>query len=289
DRPDHRRADRAPDRDEGPAARLSKGHAGGQAGRDGGVCRAVACDPRHDRHGARSRARRSANEGRRGRRLRHRDRSRRLAGADLEAAVPRCPSRHGADRGARLKRRRGAARIALEGDAGNRAEDIGRGAEGAFGGRLGEKPHQLRRHRAEECAGAGESLGEAAGKTAKVGLSAPISLQFHDALGLATLYGAARFGDIDVIRELRPTTSGWAIILLSVAALTLAGCGRKGPLDPPTSSTNAPLASAPAATDTEAENAAKPSVFNSTYGTDAPPVAPKGVKRSFVLDPLLGN
>jgi predicted small lipoprotein YifL len=102
------------------------------------------------------------------------------------------------------------------------------------------------------------------------------------------LYGAARFGDIDVIRELRLTTSGWAIVLLSAAALTLGACGRKGPLDlPPTA--NAPLASAPAPTDTEAENAAKPSVFNSTYGTETGPVAPRGIKKSFVLDPLLGN
>ena len=92
-----------------------------------------------------------------------------------------------------------------------------------------------------------------------------------------------------MIRKLRPTTSGWAIVLLSAAALTLGACGRKGPLDPPTSNINGPVASAPAATDTEAENAAKPSVFNSTYGTDAPPVAPRGAKRSFVLDPLLGN
>ena len=189
----------------------------------------------------------------------------------LEDAVPRCPSRHGPDRGARRQRRRGAARAALEGDAGDRAEDIGRGAEGAVGGGLGEKPHQLRRHRAEERAGAGKGVGEAAGKTAKVGLSAPISLQSRGYLGLATaaqsLYGAARFGDIDVISSLRPAPSRWAIIVLSVAALTLGACGRKGPLDPPTSSTNTPLASAPAATDTEAENAAKPSVFNSTYGT----------------------
>src|SRR5262249_59822894 len=126
---------------------------------------------------------------------------------------------HGPDRGARRERRRGAARVALEGDAGDRTENIGRGAEGAFGRSLGEEPRQLRRHRAEERAGAGESLGEAAGKTAKVGLSAPISLQFHDAFGLAppaqSLYGAARIGDIDVISKLRPTTSGWAIILLS--------------------------------------------------------------------------
>jgi predicted small lipoprotein YifL len=102
------------------------------------------------------------------------------------------------------------------------------------------------------------------------------------------LYGAARIGDIDVNRELRPTTSGWAIVLLSVAALTLGACGRKGPLDlPPTA--HAPVASAPAATDTEAENAAKPSVFNSTYGTNSDPVAPKGARKPFVLDPLLGN
>ena len=90
--------------------------------------------------------------------------------------------------------------------------------------------------------------------------------------------------------SVRPTPSAWAIILLSVAALTLGGCGRKGPLDlPPTSSANAPVASAPAATDTEAENAAKPSVFNPTYGTETGPVAPKGARKSFVLDPLLGN
>jgi len=102
------------------------------------------------------------------------------------------------------------------------------------------------------------------------------------------LYGAARIGDIDVIRSLRPATSGWAIILLSAAALTLGACGRKGPLDlPPTA--HAPVASTAAPTDTEAENAARPSVFNSTYGTETGPVAPKGAKRSFVLDPLLGN
>jgi predicted small lipoprotein YifL len=97
-------------------------------------------------------------------------------------------------------------------------------------------------------------------------------------------------GIIDVISDLRPTSSGWAIVLLSAAVLTLAGCGRKGPLDlPPTSTAGAPTASAAAPPDSEAEAAAKPSVFNSTYGSDAGPVAPKGGKRSFVLDPLLGN
>jgi predicted small lipoprotein YifL len=104
------------------------------------------------------------------------------------------------------------------------------------------------------------------------------------------LYGAARIGDIDVISSSRPTASGWAIILLSAAALTLGACGRKGPLDlPPTANANAPVASAAAPTDTEAENAAKPSVFNSTYGTETGPVAPKGARKPFILDPLLGN
>ena len=102
-----------------------------------------------------------------------------------------------------------------------------------------------------------------------------------------SLYGAARFGDIVVISQLRPTASGWAVIVLSVAALALGGCGRKGGLDLPPTSTgpNGPMAAAP--TDSEAEAASKPSVFNPTYGTDAPPTAPRGKKKPFVLDPLL--
>src|SRR4030081_871622 len=51
DRPGDRRAHRIADRDERPAAGLSKGHAGGQAGRDGGVRRALAGDPGDDRNG----------------------------------------------------------------------------------------------------------------------------------------------------------------------------------------------------------------------------------------------
>jgi hypothetical protein len=40
-------------------------------------------------------------------------------------------------------------------------------------------------------------------------------------------------------------------------------------------------------TDSEAERAAQPGVFNSTYGADAAPRAPNGGKKKFVLDPLL--
>jgi predicted small lipoprotein YifL len=88
-----------------------------------------------------------------------------------------------------------------------------------------------------------------------------------------------------VISNYRPTASGWAIVLLSAAVLTLGGCGRKGMLDLPPNA--AAQSSAAAAPDSEAEAASKPSVFNPYYGTDAPPTAPKGSKKSFILDPLL--
>ena len=107
-------------------------------------------------------------------------------------------------------------------------------------------------------------------------------------MAMQSLYGAARIGDIVVISNFRPAP-GWAVVLLSVVALSLAGCGRKGPLDlPPTASNAQPTAQA-APTDTEAEHAAKPSVFNPNYGADAPPTAPRGTKKSFVLDPLLSD
>ena len=87
-----------------------------------------------------------------------------------------------------------------------------------------------------------------------------------------------------MISNYRPSSSGWAIILLSVTALALGGCGRKGGLDLPP---NAPQVSG--ASDTEAERAAQPGVFNPGFGSDAPPTAAKGNKRPFILDPLLGN
>jgi predicted small lipoprotein YifL len=100
------------------------------------------------------------------------------------------------------------------------------------------------------------------------------------------LYGAARIGEFVVISKNRLTPSGWAIIVLSVSALALGGCGRKGPLDLPPTANAAPGA---AASDTDSERAAQPSVFNPTYGSDAAPAATRGNKRPFVLDPLLGN
>jgi predicted small lipoprotein YifL len=90
-----------------------------------------------------------------------------------------------------------------------------------------------------------------------------------------------------VTSKFRPAGSGWAIIVLSVSALALAGCGRKGPLDLPPTASNASTANIAAPTDTEIEAQKTPSVFNPTYGADAAPAATMGKKRSFILDPLL--
>jgi predicted small lipoprotein YifL len=99
----------------------------------------------------------------------------------------------------------------------------------------------------------------------------------------------AALGISIVNRFRRPTSSGWTILVVSAAALLLASCGRKGPLDLPPTSSAPPLASSAAPTDTAAEAANKPTVFGSSYGTDAPPTASRGTKKPFVLDPLLDS
>ena len=86
----------------------------------------------------------------------------------------------------------------------------------------------------------------------------------------------------------RPKFSGWAVLFVSAVALTLSGCGRKGPLDLPPNASSASTANLQRPpTDTAAEEAAKPGLFNAT--PESVPVAPKGSKKPFVLDPLLGN
>ena len=87
-------------------------------------------------------------------------------------------------------------------------------------------------------------------------------------------------------RNYRLTPSGWAILVLSAAALALGGCGRKAGLDLPPNAMNSSSAVEP---DSEGERAGQPSVYNPGYGSEQGPAAPKGRKKSFVLDPLLGN
>jgi predicted small lipoprotein YifL len=74
-------------------------------------------------------------------------------------------------------------------------------------------------------------------------------------------------------------------VLLAAAALALAGCGRKGPLELPPNTP--PEAAAAAQANADHEPAPRPSLFDPT--PDAPTTAPRGPKRPFVLDPLLGN
>jgi predicted small lipoprotein YifL len=103
-----------------------------------------------------------------------------------------------------------------------------------------------------------------------------------------SLYGAARIGDFDVNRDDRRTYRRWALILLGTAALALSGCGRKGPLDlPPTASSQPGMAVQPDPTATA--EASKGNLFNPSYGSDQLPVASKGPKRPFALDPLLDS
>ena len=93
-------------------------------------------------------------------------------------------------------------------------------------------------------------------------------------------------------RVARHFSPRWALVLLAASALALTGCGRKGPLDlPPTGSPQYQSSSrtVPPATDTETQQAATPSVFNPTYGSDASPTASRGAKKSFILDPILDS
>jgi predicted small lipoprotein YifL len=87
-----------------------------------------------------------------------------------------------------------------------------------------------------------------------------------------------------VDRDLSRTSGGWAVVVLVVAGLSLGACGRKGPLDlPPTAN-----AVGPAAAEPESDAAAKTTPLFSPNSSDVP-VAPKGPKKPFILDPLLGN
>jgi predicted small lipoprotein YifL len=96
-----------------------------------------------------------------------------------------------------------------------------------------------------------------------------------------------------VNRKSSPTVSGWAIIVVSALALTLAGCGRKGGLDAPPGALGASgdtANAAPAAGQDTAANKSS-SLFSSGPSTSDPSMAtPKGNKnKPFVLDPLLNS
>jgi predicted small lipoprotein YifL len=96
------------------------------------------------------------------------------------------------------------------------------------------------------------------------------------------LYGAATIGDIDVNCTASP--SRWAILVVAIATLALAGCGRKGGLDLPP---GAAAIKDTEAAQVDADTQARPDVFISPAASDVPPRASKGRKKPFLLDPLL--
>jgi predicted small lipoprotein YifL len=92
------------------------------------------------------------------------------------------------------------------------------------------------------------------------------------------------FEDIAVNRSTSPASPKWAALVLFAVALALAGCGRKGALDLPSNAAMQPTA---AAGTVDAEAVSKGNLFDPSYGMNGAPVAPKGKKRPFILDPLL--
>jgi predicted small lipoprotein YifL len=75
---------------------------------------------------------------------------------------------------------------------------------------------------------------------------------------------------------------------LSATVLALGGCGRKGPLGlPPTTSPEA-AAAAQANADHE-PSASQPNLFDPSNAAQTAPTATKGAKRPFILDPLLND
>ena len=90
-------------------------------------------------------------------------------------------------------------------------------------------------------------------------------------------------------RSTRPVSSRWAILVLSVAALALAGCGRKGGLDLPPQSSMQPTATGTPAASADADSASSKgaSLFAPAGAMDGSPAAAKGRKKPFLLDPIL--
>lgn len=76
------------------------------------------------------------------------------------------------------------------------------------------------------------------------------------------------------------------LALLGLAALALAGCGRKGGLDLPPSAANAQPVSAQEAATPPPPAQNNPLSWSDPYESSKPTAA-KGQKRRFVLDPLL--
>ncbi len=103
-----------------------------------------------------------------GPRLRDRDRSRRLAGAKPQNAVPRGPPCDRPHRGGGRTCRRRARCAPARRHAGDRTADHQGGIRRPLGGPLGRQPRQPRRHGAEKCPNAGKAVARTAWRKQKI-------------------------------------------------------------------------------------------------------------------------
>jgi predicted small lipoprotein YifL len=97
------------------------------------------------------------------------------------------------------------------------------------------------------------------------------------------------FGDLAVNCTFRPGSLR-AVVVVALAGLALAGCGRKGGLDLPPQPSARPLAETDRAIDSDANSASGKGAAlfgNPNPVDDKEPVASRGRKKPFVLDPLL--
>jgi predicted small lipoprotein YifL len=89
-----------------------------------------------------------------------------------------------------------------------------------------------------------------------------------------------------VTRRTDPRFYRLAVIGALAAALALAGCGRKGVLDPPPSASIAEPAQPPAGGVANMNPLAQPAKpeTNKAFGPNGEPIAPKGPKKPLFLD-----
>jgi predicted small lipoprotein YifL len=84
----------------------------------------------------------------------------------------------------------------------------------------------------------------------------------------------------------RPFRSSIVLAAIGFAlALSLAGCGRKGPLDPPPGGYG--LDPAVVRTPISRRGAQAPPPEKQDYDAEGRPVVPEGQKKPFILDPLI--
>jgi predicted small lipoprotein YifL len=83
----------------------------------------------------------------------------------------------------------------------------------------------------------------------------------------------------------RPFRSSFFLAAIAFVLLSLAGCGRKGPLDPPPGGYG--LDPNVVRTPTSRRGTQPPPPEKQDYDAEGRPIVPEGQKKPFILDPLI--